>query len=299
MVPPADEGVRLERLVTAALGCSRAEARALFERGAVIADGRRAPKGARARAGVQLRVELGEGWLIAQPELELDVRLTRADLVVVSKPAGIPSAPLAPGERGTIVNALLARFPEMNGIGYSHREAGLIHRLDTETSGLLVAARTAESFQRLVRGLRSGQLAKRYQAVVESRGLPASGSIDLCLAPHPRDKRRVTVVEPDARYSHEAHTRYHTLERGPRWALLELEASAAFRHQVRAHLAAIGHPIAGDVRYGGITEPRLGARHALHASRITWTGADVEPFSVDDVTPEVFLSLIREPDVGK
>jgi 23S rRNA pseudouridine1911/1915/1917 synthase len=278
------------------LDCSRSEARALFDGNAVTLNGRRARKGDRASAGDEVIITFKDAWVVPEPELALDVRLTRPELVVVSKPAGMPSAPLAPGERGTLVNALVARFPEMLGIGYTAREAGLLHRLDTETSGLLVAARSAECFQSLLAGLRSGELRKRYLAVVESAGLPNTGTIDFPLGPHPSDPRKVAVAESPATYRHEAETRYHVLERGPRWALVELDAARAFRHQVRAHLAAIGHPIAGDVRYGGRTEAPLGARHALHASRIEWASRDIDvaPFSVVDEVPASFVSLLRE-----
>jgi 23S rRNA pseudouridine1911/1915/1917 synthase len=294
-VSEADAGLRLEQWLMRSLGCSRSEARWLCEDGAVRVDGRREPKGARVRAGAEVRVELGAPWLLAEPDLPLDVRLERADLVVVDKPAGMPSVPLRPGERGTLANALLGRYAEMRGFGHSAREPGLIHRLDNQTSGLLVAARTQDAFERLLHGLRAGWLEKRYLAVVPSPGLADSGTIDKPLGPDPGQAGRVRTVEADGSYRHDAKTTYRVIARGAHFALVELAASRAFRHQVRVHLASIGHAIAGDTLYGGVADARLDARHALHANFLAWNGEGLAPFSVSTEPPPVFLELVNHP----
>lgn len=291
-VSAADDGLRLERLLMSALRCTRSEARSLCETGAVRVDGRRESKGARLRAGAEVRVELNAPWLVSEPELPLEIRLERDDLVVVDKPAGMPSAPLRPGERGTLANALLGRYPEMREFGYSAREPGLVHRLDNQTSGLILAARRPATFERLVHGLRAGWLEKRYLAVVPSAGLAASGTIEKALAPDPGKAGRVQQAEDEARYRRTATTTYRVLLRGEQFALLELEASRAFRHQVRVHLAAIGHAIVGDTLYGGVADSRLGGRHLLHASHLAWNAAGVSAFSVSTEPPPLFLSLV-------
>lgn len=292
-VTSEDAGARVEHLVMRALRCSRSEARALCEQGLVTLAGKRVKKGARAAAGAEISVKMSEPWLVAEPDAPLDLRLEREDLVVVAKPAGMPSAPLRPGERGTLVNALIARYPEMCAIGWAEREPGLIHRLDTQTSGLLVAARSAASFKLLVAALRSGELEKRYLAVVESADLPHEGAIDAALHPDPSRQGRVQVAGDDAGYQRAARTTYRVLERGPRWALLEARASRAFRHQVRVHLASIGHPICGDALYGGSDDPRLGARHALHASYVACEVPGLSPFAVSADAPKSFLELLK------
>jgi 23S rRNA pseudouridine1911/1915/1917 synthase len=292
-VASQDAGARVEHLLMRALGCSRSEARALCERGQVTLAGRRVKKGARAPAEAEIHVTLLDAWLVAEPETPLDVRLERDDLVVVAKPAGVPSVPLLPGERGTLVNALIARYPEMCDVGWAEREPGLIHRLDTQTSGLMVAARNPASFQLLLDALRNNQLAKRYLAVVASADLADEGIIDAALHPDPSCRGRVRIAGDHAGYRRAAQTSYRVLERGPRWSLLEARASRAFRHQVRVHLASIGHPICGDSLYGSSGDPRLGARHALHASYIACEAAGIAPFAINDEAPKLFFDLLQ------
>jgi 23S rRNA pseudouridine1911/1915/1917 synthase len=293
LVDARDAGARVEQVLMHALRCTRGEARALCEQGRVTLDGRRARKGDRAVAGAEISVSMPDAWLVAEPETALDVVLERPDLVVVSKPAGMPSAPLSPGEGGTLVNALIARYPEMCALGWSQREPGLVHRLDTHTSGLLLAARTPEAFQLLVAALRAGRLEKRYAAVVPSQGLADEGTIDAALHPDPSRSGRVSAKSDAEGYRREARTSFRVLERGPRWALVEAHASRAFRHQVRVHLASIGHPICGDALYGGESDPRLGAHHALHASFIGCEVPGLLPFRVELPPPAVFFELLQ------
>jgi 23S rRNA pseudouridine1911/1915/1917 synthase len=287
-------GSRVEKLVMDATGCTRSEARALCSRGDVRLNGRRAKKGERIESGDELVIRLPESWVAAEPERELDVRLEREDLVVVGKPAGVPSVPLQPGERGTIANALVARYPEMREFGYAAREPGLVHRLDTQTSGLLLAARSAVAFDALVRALQNGALEKRYLALVgNSAALAESGKIEGSLEPDRERHGRVIVARSDAKYHRFCVTDYRVVSRGKHFALLELTASPAFRHQVRAHLASIGHPIAGDTLYGGEAHALLGSRHALHASYLAYGGdAAVPAFRVSDEAPAEFAELL-------
>jgi 23S rRNA pseudouridine1911/1915/1917 synthase len=289
-------GQRLDKLLVSRVpGLGRRRAAALFATGRVTIDGRRAQKGELARAGDRLQVELG-GPDYAQPEPDapLHVRLETTELVVVSKPAGQASAALSGQERGTLANALVGHYPEMAQIGFSRREPGLLHRLDTQTSGLLVAARSTDAFERLRRAFASSGVDKRYLAVVESAGLPDSGVIERPLAQDRRHPNRVIVCESnESRGARRAVTRYRVLERGSRFALVELSAARAFRHQVRAHLAAIGHPLAGDAVYAGPAAPELGPRHALHASYIAWPGDDKLPgFTAEEPLPDELRGLI-------
>lgn len=289
----ADRALRLDQFVARSLGIGRKGARELCDAGHVRIDGRVAAKAASLRDATAVEVrELPSESPLAEPELELDVRLERADVVVVHKPAGMPTVPLAVGERGTLAGALVARYPEMRGFGYRPREPGVVHRLDTLTSGLVVAARTAESFDALVNGLRRGELEKRYLAVVSGIGLEDSGSIDLPLTPNAGPRGGVGVPPTATEYARDSLTKFRVLSRGGTLALLELDAGPAFRHQVRAHLAAIGHPIVGDLPYGGAPHPLLPGRHALHASQVAWAGDAVRSFEVTDPAPAEFLALL-------
>lgn len=306
-ISEAEGGLRLDKVVTAAVpGLGRAGAKRLFEEGKVrVASAgsersRRGQKGDVAAAGDVVEIELdpgaGEG-AVPDPEAPLALLLERPDLVVANKRAGQPTAPLNPGERGTLANALLARFPEMGSFGFSPREPGLVHRLDTDTTGCVLAARTREAFEALSSALRQGRIDKRYLAVCRAEDLPESGSIDFPITPHPKDRRRVyPCIHPRdvARYApRPAHTEYSVLRRSGDLALVEVRAAKAFRHQIRAHFAAIEHPLIGDALYGG--EPREGlARHALHAAKIAWSGdAAVPAFSVECPLPEDMEALVR------
>ncbi|HWP09048.1 MAG TPA: RluA family pseudouridine synthase [Polyangiaceae bacterium] len=289
VVNAADGGTRLDKLLAQGVpGVGRKLARELCEQGRARVDGRRARAADPVRAGASVELTLDEQPTVGEPELDLDVRLELGSVLVVHKPPGQPSATLRPGERGTLVNALVARYPELAGIGHRLREPGLVHRLDTETSGLLVVARTEAAFGTLTRALRGGRLAKRYLAIVAARELPDQGVIEQPLGPDPSRRGRVRVVpEPEREYAKPSTTRFVVLERTPRFLLLELEAARAFRHQIRAHLASLGAPLVGDALYDGPAWPGAGARHALHASYVAWAGDRTVPsFAVNAGMPD-------------
>jgi 23S rRNA pseudouridine1911/1915/1917 synthase len=215
------------------------------------------------------------------------VRLEQGDVVVLDKPAGQPTAPLRPGELGTLANAIVARYPKALGVGHQPREPGLLHRLDTQTSGLVIVALSARAFATLNRALGTERLTKRYLALVEG-DLAAEGSIDWPLAPDPTREGRVAAYPtPPRGYFREATTRYRVLAQRGALKLVELEAARAFRHQIRAHLAALGAPLVGDTLYGGSTWPSGGERHALHASYVAWAGDPTVPsFRVESGLPD-------------
>jgi hypothetical protein len=166
-------GQRLDKLIVSLVGVGRATARRLFDEGRVSLEVqresgprvRRAVKGDVARAGEVLLVDLEETSeaAVAEPGAPLLVRLERDDLLVVDKPANQATAPLRPGERGTLANALVGAYPELAGLGFHPREPGLCHRLDTGTSGLVLVGRTAASFAVLTQALRAGEIDKRWR----------------------------------------------------------------------------------------------------------------------------------------
>jgi len=262
-VPADAAGMRVDVWLAGALELPRARVKELLERGAVRIGGRPPRKGDRTVAGARVEVTLTDEdpRPVPQPELPLSVIHLDPQLVAVDKPAGVPSHPLQPGERGTVVNALVARHPECAEASADPREGGLVHRLDTLTSGALLAARTAEAWRALREAFSGRQVDKRYLAVVTGP-VADEGEIDLPL------RHRGDHVEPAmAGGGREALTDFRVLSRAADASLLEVRIHTGVLHQIRAHLAAIGAPVLGDTDYGGRPLPGLD-RFFLHAARL-------------------------------
>lgn len=262
-VPADAAGMRVDVWLAGALELPRARVKELLERGAVRIGGRPPRKGDRTVAGARVEVTLTDEdpRPVPQPELPLSVIHLDPQLVAVDKPAGVPSHPLQPGERGTVVNALVARHPECAEASADPREGGLVHRLDTLTSGALLAARTAEAWRALREAFSGRQVDKRYLAVVTGP-VADEGEIDLPL------RHRGDHVEPAmAGGGREALTDFRVLSRAADASLLEVRIHTGVLHQIRAHLAAIGAPVLGDTDYGGRPLPGVD-RFFLHAARL-------------------------------
>lgn len=301
---PIDEDLAGHRADDAVLrsfpGFSRKEVKQLFEAGLVRAAGRRLKKGDRVERGMQLSVLAPSEPITPDPAQPLTVLFESAEFVIVDKPAGLPTAPLVRSDTRSLAAALLARYPEMRDVGFRAREPGLVHRLDNETSGVVLAARSQAAFLAAREVFESSTIEKRYLAVV-AVGIDASGEIETWLGPDSADSRRVRVyAEAPESYAKRCRTRFRVLRKSAGFALVELEVERAFRHQIRVHLAALGHPIVGDALYGGAAAPTLGARHALHGSVIAWAGdAERRGFRAEAALPAELAALLDEPaDVG-
>jgi 23S rRNA pseudouridine1911/1915/1917 synthase len=208
----------------------------------------------------------------------------------------MPSHPLKAGETGTAANALVGRFPELAQVGPSPREGGLVHRLDTDTSGLLLAARTGAAHALLRAQFSARAVEKGYLALVAGE-IHAGGEIALPLLHDPRDSRRMQAAS-DPTYAEEhgarpAVTRFEPVERRGGFTLLEVEIPTGVMHQIRAHLAFIGHPLAGDALYGGPALPGL-SRHFLHAARLAFAHPDGSRARYESALPPELASTLRE-----
>jgi len=295
-IEPRHTNQRLDKVLVELLPeLSRARVRTLLEEGQVRVNGRRLRKGDPLPEGAEITVE---GVLPPQdfspvpaPDAVLVLRYEDPAMVVLDKPAGMASHPLRPDETGTLANAIAGRFPETRGVGFKQREPGLVHRLDTETSGLVMVARTKAAFEALRLASAAGTVHKKYLALVEGTVM-AEGTIDLPMVPHRKDPKRVEVVTEHVRLragtrTHPALTRYRVARSLEGFTLLEVEVERAFRHQVRAHLAVMGMPLVGDALYRGPNLPEsLGvslSRHFLHASEVVFphpvTGAETRVVS--------------------
>jgi len=258
-------GLRLDTLLGAAFPFySRREVLALISTGQVFLNGRPAKKGIRVRTGDTI---VAPSALSLHPNPDLPIEVVHADdaIIVLDKPTGIPSLALRHDETNTVANFLGARFPQIFTAGVRHLEAGLVHRLDTATSGLLLVARTSAAHLSLRKQFRAHTVEKDYLALVEGK-LQASGQFTVDLAPTgPRGKLMRAAVTGARR---ESRSSYTSLEIFPRHTLVKIRIITGVRHQIRAHLAMLGHPIVGDTNYGA---GGGAARLYLHAQALAFT----------------------------
>ena len=251
-VPPEAAGERLDRFLSGLeeVG-SRAAAERLVSQRRVKVNGTPAPKSHRLTAGDVLAVSVPESRPSTLEPAQLDLRIAFEDehLLVVDKPAGIVVHPSAGHPSGTLVHGLLGHAVAG---GEEAERPGIVHRLDRDTSGLLVVARSDEAHRRLQQLLRRRKLVREYLALVRGRPRSKRGRIEAPIGRDPKHRTRMAVV-PDGRAS---TTGYRVRERFPRWTLLELDLVTGRTHQIRVHLDAIGHPVAGDPLYGTGTSRR-------------------------------------------
>jgi 23S rRNA pseudouridine1911/1915/1917 synthase len=258
-VGPADEGERLDRFIAARGGISRGEARRALDAGGVFLDGRRCKVASRAvHAGQSVAVNLAEAGRAPTAPLERG-RLLYADgdLAAVDKPAGVPAQPTLTSDTGTLPDLVAALLGS---------PVTLVHRLDRETSGVTVFARTRAAAAALAEAFRTGGPEKTYLALAARAPSPREGRID---APLGKDPARAGLRRVDPR-GDPAATRYRTLREAPAAALVEASPETGRTHQIRVHLAHLGAPLLGDARYGGprrvgeLAVPRV----MLHARRL-------------------------------
>jgi 23S rRNA pseudouridine1911/1915/1917 synthase len=273
-VPASAAGTRLDRFLAAApeVG-TRSQAKRLIDAGLVRVDGRPRKGGHALGAGAIVEVDVpaaAPSGIVAEA-LPLTVLWEDAHLLAVDKPPGMVVHPAPGWRRGTLVNALAHHLGTTAGPGEADRP-GIVHRLDRDTSGVLLVARSAAALEGLARQFRARTVEKRYLAVVRGRVGPEAGTIDRPIGRHPRERKRMSVA---ARRGRAAVTRWTVVERFAGATLLRLHPETGRTHQLRVHLAAAGHPILGDPLYGarrpGRTLPPAGAafpRQALHAEEI-------------------------------
>jgi 23S rRNA pseudouridine1911/1915/1917 synthase len=277
-VGEGDTGKRLDVFLAERLALSRAQVRRLLGRGAVRVDSRvAAAKGACLRAGSRVEVEPfarpEERRAPAAPEQPLEVLAEGPGWLALNKPAGVPVHPLEEGETGTVLNALIARHPEIHGVGEGGLRSGVVHRLDVATSGALLVATRQDVWERLRQAFRSHQVEKLYRAIVIGR-LEQAGSASLPLAMARHRPARVRVLgEEEARRTRGAQRgqlAWCPLEVGEQATLVEVRLATGFLHQIRVSLAHLGFPVAGDRSYGASDDASGAPRQMLHAARVAW-----------------------------
>ena len=271
-IPEALAGERLDRIVSMMAEISRSAAVALIANAGVTIDGVSATTGKiRLRPGQVITVdesripqaELPRG----DPNVEFDIVYQDEWLVVVNKPAGLVVHPGAGRPDGTLVNGLLAAFPDIAGSGEPHRP-GIVHRLDSGTSGLLIVARRPESYAALVETMMDREVHRHYIALVWGHLESPQGTIDAPIGRDPRSPLRMTVIASGK----SARTHYTETQRfaDPEVSLLACELETGRTHQIRVHLQAIGHCVVGDSTYGGARASLMMDRPFLHAERLVF-----------------------------
>ncbi len=275
-VPPGERGRRADRVVADAVGLSRSHVQRLIEEGRLTVDGRPVKSNTVLDAGTSLELDIPE---VVQPTLEaedipLRVVYEDDDVLIIDKPSGLVTHP-APGHTsGTLVNALLARGGvEAYGTVAGEDRPGIVHRLDRDTSGLIVVARNDRAQTALMAQLKARRVKKTYIALVHGAVPAENGRIEAPIGRDPRHYSRMTVIAT----GRPSVTGYRVRERLPGWTLLEVDLHTGRTHQIRVHLASIGHPVAGDPVYAtgaARSGPDGLGRLFLHSWRIEFAAVD-------------------------
>jgi 23S rRNA pseudouridine1911/1915/1917 synthase len=301
-IGPEHSGVRLDAFLASQIeGWSRARLQKLIENQDVLVNRKVSKPAYKLREGDELEIELTAPPTtdFAPEDIPLDIVYEDNTLVVVNKPAGLVVHPAAGAPSGTLANALAYHFHQLPDRGV---RPGIVHRLDRDTSGLLVVAKTEAALENLSDQFRDRTVFKSYIALVHGRVSPDAGKIDQPLARDPSNRTRMAVV----RGGRNALTLYRVRRSFDRFALLDVELKTGRTHQIRVHLAWIKHPVVGDETYGGgrdntIQDPQLRARvrnlnrHFLHAEKLRFTHPKTnEPVKFESSLPDDLSELLAQ-----
>jgi 23S rRNA pseudouridine1911/1915/1917 synthase len=304
-VPASDSPRRADRVVADAVGLSRSYIQRLIEEGRLTLEGQQVKSNTVLSPGANLELEIPdrEPPALQPEEMPLDVVYEDGDVLVIDKPAGLVVHPSPGHSSGTLVNALLARGGvEAYGQVAGEDRPGIVHRLDRDTSGLIVIARNDQAQAALMAQLKARRVKKTYLALVHGSPAAEIGRIEAPIGRDPRQFGRMAVVSGGKA----AITGYRVRERLPGWTLLEVDLHTGRTHQIRVHLSSIGHPIAGDSVYA-TGEARRGPegleRLFLHSWRIEFASPSASPSSAKLIRAEAplpaelerVLKSLREP----
>ena len=291
IVTAEEGGERIDALLSRFVP-SRSAAARLLEQGAVLCNGRAVRKNYRPAPGDELRWELPgteETELLPQ-NIPLDIVYEDGDVIVVNKPKGMVVHPAAGHPDGTLVNALLYHCGEsLSGIGGARR-TGIVHRLDKDTSGLIIAAKNDFAHLSLTAQLSDRSLSRVYEAVAQGNFREDRGTVNAPIGRHPVDRKRMAVTD---RNSREAITDWEVMERYGRYTRVRCILRTGRTHQIRVHMAYIHHPLLGDTVYGGAADKGLDTQ-CLHARKLKFlhprTGEEV---ALECPLPPYFTEVLR------
>lgn len=302
IVPRSDKGIRLDSwLAQACPDLTRSRVQSLIESADVLVDGEASRKNLKVNPGMRVSVTIPavrDAGIVAE-EISLRILYEDEDIIAVDKAAGMVVHPSAGHASGTLVNALLHRFPTLEGIG-GERRPGIVHRLDKDTSGVLIVGCHDRALYRLQKQFRKRVVVKMYLAIVWGVPAPSIGKIDVSIGRSERDRRKQRAVKDGGRA---ALTEYETLEAWEHMALLRVRIHTGRTHQIRVHLAYIGHPVVGDSQYAphrsGQTPEGVG-RQMLHAQRIEFEHPiSGRPMQVESEIPDDMEGLLDRLRAGR
>jgi len=260
-------GERLDAAIAAMSGLSRSAVQKLLDGGLVTVNGLPARKNAKTAPGDEIEFSLPETReaAVLPEEIPLDVVYEDADVIVINKPKGLVVHPAAGHPDGTLVNALLHHCGDsLSGIG-GEKRPGIVHRIDKDTSGLLIVAKNDFAHQALSLQLKDHSLARTYECIVLGALREDQGTIDAPIGRHPTDRKRMAVTEKNSR---SAVTHWKVLGRYPGYTHLQCDLETGRTHQIRVHLAWRSHPIAGDPVYGRPEKTLTLNGQCLHAAKL-------------------------------
>lgn len=293
-------GRRVDRFVADSLDdVSRAQVQRWIQEGLVTVNGRETKAARRLAVGdiVRVIVPPAEPAELVPWEVEIPVLYQDADCVVVDKPAGMVVHPAAGHERETLVNALVFHYPQLATMVGPEEDLrpGIVHRLDRDTSGLLVVALTREAQAELQRQFRERRVKKTYLALVHGWLSPSQGRIVAPIARDPRDRKRMAVVAGGRAATTGYQVRQYLLARnGDRYTLVEVRPLTGRTHQIRVHMSHIGHPIVGDPVYGRRKRRLPCPRQFLHACRLTfYRPSDGQRLTFESPLPDDLRAVLR------
>jgi 23S rRNA pseudouridine1911/1915/1917 synthase len=275
VIPDALDGERIDRVVSMVTGLSRSESAELVVAGRVTVNGvSSVQRSARLRRGDVVEIDTTsvpaeEARIEPDPDVTVVVVHEDDDLLVVDKAPGVVVHPGSGNRTGTLVHGLLARYPELRDVGVDPTRPGIVHRLDKETSGLLVVARRQPAYEALVEMLAARRVERRYLALTWGSFDAPRGVVDAPIGRSSREPTRMVVSArgKQARTGYEVVTTFHD---PVEVSLLECRLETGRTHQIRVHLAAIDHPVVGDDRYGGVRQSLDVPRLFLHAAALAF-----------------------------
>jgi 23S rRNA pseudouridine1911/1915/1917 synthase len=297
---PEMTGERLDRYVSVELGVSRAQVQNWLERGLICVGGKPRAKNYRITAGDLVQISIPEPVSFdpkPQP-IDLNIVYQDDDLLVVNKPKGMVVHPAAGNPDGTLVNALLAYCGENNLSTISGiLRPGIVHRIDKDTSGLLIVAKNDKAHKSLAMQIKAHSFTREYEAVVAGRLKCDQGAVDAPIGRHPVHRKKMAVLPIDmlkAGKARNAVTHFKVINRYRKYTHISLRLETGRTHQIRVHMASIGHPVAGDRVYGSNRQPAMLQGQCLHAKFIGFehptTGRRIE---LSTELPDYFTSFLK------